>query len=219
MFVRYKNIFMEASIVLKGLIIGFSIAAPVGPIGVLCIRRTLTGGRWVGLLSGLGAATADACYGSIAGFGLTFIAAFLLDQQLWFNLIGGVFLTYLGVKTFLTPPAETAASVKGRGWLGAYSSTFFLTLTNPATILSFAAIFAGLGLANTSQNYGTASALVLGVFLGSALWWLLLSGGVSLFRRRFTPTWLGWVNKISGLIIGAFGLTILFYSTLDFFGP
>ncbi len=206
------------TIFLQGLIIGFSIAAPVGPIGVLCIRRTLTGGRVVGFLSGLGAATADALYGSIAGFGLTFIAAFLLDQQLWFSLVGGVFLSYLGIKTFLTPPAQAAAAVKGGGGLGAYGSTFFLTLTNPATILSFAAIFAGLGLANTGRTYATAGLLVLGVFLGSALWWLLLSGGVSLLRRRFTPTWLGWVNKLSGLVIAGFGLTILSHSGLAFWG-
>jgi threonine/homoserine/homoserine lactone efflux protein len=200
---------METQILLKGLIIGFSIAAPVGPIGVLCIRRTLAQGRAVGFLSGLGAATADAFYGSIAGFGLTFIASFLLDQQLWFSLIGGVFLCYLGGKTFLTPPAETAASVKGGGLLGAYGSTFFLTLTNPATILSFAAIFAGLGLANTNQNYSTAGGLVLGVFLGSALWWLLLSGGVSLVRSRFTPNRMAWVNRGSGIIVTGFGVIIL----------
>lgn len=204
------------TIFLQGLIIGFSIAAPVGPIGVLCIRRTLAGGRTIGFLSGLGAATADAVYGSIAGFGLTFIASFLLDQQLWFSLVGGGFLCYLGVKTFLTPPAKTAAPAKGGGLWGAYGSTFFLTLTNPATILSFAAVFAGLGLANTSRSYITAGILVLGVFLGSALWWLLLSGGVGLLRRQITPVWLGWVNKLSGAIITGFGLIILFYSSLDF---
>lgn len=204
------------AIFLQGLIIGFSIAAPVGPIGVLCIRRTLVGGRTIGFLSGLGAATADAVYGSIAGFGLTFIASFLLDQQLWFSLVGGVFLCYLGVKTFLTPPAKTAAPAKDGGLWGAYGSTFFLTLTNPATILSFAAVFAGLGLANTSRSYITAGILVLGVFLGSALWWLLLSGGVGLLRRQITPVWLGWVNKLSGAIITGFGLIILFHSSLDF---
>lgn len=197
------------TIFLQGLIIGFSIAAPVGPIGVLCIRRTLVGGRAIGFLSGLGAATADACYGSIAGFGLTFIASFLLDQQFWFSLIGGAFLCYLGAKTFFSPPAQMAASAKGGGLLGAYSSTFFLTLTNPATILSFAAIFAGLGLANISQNYTTASALVLGVFLGSALWWLLLSGGVSLLRYRLTPDHLSWINRGSGVIITGFGMIVL----------
>jgi threonine/homoserine/homoserine lactone efflux protein len=200
---------MEANIVLKGLIIGFSIAAPVGPIGVLCIRRTLLQGRIAGFLSGLGAASADALYGCVAGFGLTFMANFLLDQQLWFSLIGGAFLGYLGVKTFFSQTSETATTVHRASWLGAYGSTFLLTLTNPATILSFAAIFAGLGLANSSHNYLEATLLVLGVFAGSALWWLLLSGGVSLFRTRLTPAWLGWVNRISGVIIAGFGLVIL----------
>ncbi|MCL4303883.1 MAG: LysE family translocator [Anaerolineae bacterium] len=200
---------METSILLKGLIIGFSIAAPVGPIGVLCIRRTLTQGRWAGLLSGLGAATADAFYGSVAGFGLTVISALLIGQQFWFSLIGGVFLCYLGGKTFAARPAETAAQNKGQGMIRAYVSTLFLTLTNPATILSFAAIFAGLGLANASGDYSSASIMVLGVFLGSALWWLILSGGVSLLRNKFTPDKLGWVNKISGVIIAGFGLAVL----------
>ncbi|GIK42672.1 MAG: lysine transporter LysE [Chloroflexota bacterium] len=200
---------METNILLKGLIIGFSIAAPVGPIGILCIRRTLTQGRWTGLLSGLGAATADAFYGSVAGFGLTVISTLLIGQQFWFSLIGGVFLCYLGGKTFVARPAETAAQSQGQGVIGAYASTLFLTLTNPATILSFAAIFAGLGLANASGDYGSASIMVLGVFLGSALWWLILSGGVSLLRGKFTPGMLRWVNKISGVIIAGFGLAML----------
>ncbi|MBE7554247.1 MAG: LysE family transporter [Anaerolineales bacterium] len=200
---------METNILLKGLIIGFSIAAPVGPIGVLCIRRTLTQGHWAGLLSGLGAATADAFYGSVAGFGLTVISTLLIGQQFWFSLIGGIFLCYLGGKTFVARPAETAAQSKGRGVIGAYASTLFLTLTNPATILSFAAIFAGLGLANASGDYGSASLMVLGVFLGSALWWLILSGGISLLRGKLTSDMLGWVNRISGVMIAGFGLAVL----------
>jgi len=194
---------------LRGLIIGFSIAAPVGPIGVLCIRRTLAEGRASGLVSGLGAATADATYGCIAGFGLTFISNFLVSQQVWLRLIGGVFLCYLGLKALLAKPAEQAALAKGNGLVGAYASTFFLTLTNPMTILSFAAIFAGLGLASTSGNYMTAGVLVLGVFIGSALWWLILSGGVSVFRAKFNPHGLQWVNRISGAIIMGFGLFAL----------
>lgn len=200
---------MDISFLLRGLIIGFSIAAPVGPIGVLCIRRTLAEGRASGLVSGLGAATADAIYGCIAGFGLTFISSILISQQNWLRLIGGGFLCYLGLKTFLTRPAEQAASAKGNGLVGAYASTFFLTLTNPMTILSFAAIFAGLGVASASGNYASAAVLVLGVFIGSALWWLTLSGVVSVFRARFNPRGLRWVNRISGVIITGFGLLAL----------
>ena len=175
----------------------------------MCIRRTLTNGRAAGLVSGLGAATADAFYGCVAGFGLTLISNFLVRQQWWLGLIGGLFLCYLGGKTLLSKPAEQAAKAKGTGLLGAYASTFFLTVTNPVTILAFAAIFAGLGLAKTNGNYGAAAILVLGVFLGSALWWLLLSGGVSLLRERFTTAGLQWVNRISGVIILGFGLFAL----------
>ena len=198
---------MEISFFLKGLAIGFSIAAPVGPIGVLCIRRTLTNGRASGLASGLGAATADAVYGCVAGFGLTFVSNTLISQQLWFRLVGGVFLCYLGLKTLLAKPAEEAAPAGANSLISAYTSTFFLTLTNPMTIISFAAIFAGLG--GSSGNYVSAALLVLGVFIGSALWWLTLSTGVSTFRTKVTPDGLRWVNRISGLVIAAFGLLAL----------
>ena len=200
---------MEISFLLRGLIIGFSIAAPVGPIGVLCIRRTLADGWRSGLVSGLGAATADALYGCIAGFGLAFISNFLVSQKAWLRLIGGAFLCYLGLKTLLAKPAEQAAPGKDNGLLGDYASTFLLTLTNPMTVISFAAIFAGLGLAGASGSYGSAGVLVLGVFCGSALWWFLLSGGVGLFRARFNPASLRWVNRISGVIIIGFGLFAL----------
>ena len=200
---------MDISFLLKGLIIGFSIAAPVGPIGVLCIRRTLTGGRASGLVSGLGAASADAIYGCIAGFGLAFISNFMVSQQAWLRLIGGLFLCYLGLKTLLTKPAEQAALAEGNGLIGAYASTLLLTLSNPMTIISFAAIFTGLGLASTSGNYVSAGLLVLGVFIGSALWWLILSGVVGIFREKFNSHGLLWVNRISGAIITGFGLFAL----------
>ena len=200
---------MDITFLLRGLAIGFSIAAPVGPIGVLCIRRTLTEERASGLVSGLGAATADAIYGCIAGFGLTFISNFLVSQQVWLRLIGGGVLCYLGLKTLLTKPVEQTALGKGNGLVGAYASTFFLTITNPMTIISFAAIFAGLGLASTSGNYMSAGVLVLGVFIGSALWWLILIGGVGVFREKFNPHGLRWVNRISGAIITGFGLFAL----------
>lgn len=192
---------------LQGLILGLSIAAPVGPIGVLCIRRTLADGRMSGLASGLGAATADAIYGCVAAFGLTFISGFMLDQKLWLGLLGGAFLCYLGVRTFFSQPAQQAALAQGQGLAGAYGSTFFLTLTNPMTILSFMAMFAGI--VRGSTDYSSAAMIVLGVFAGSATWWLMLSGGVSLFRARFDLNALRWVNRISGIIIVAFGLFIL----------
>lgn len=202
---------MQADIpfLLQGLILGFSIAAPVGPIGVLCIRRTMVEGRATGFASGLGAATADAFYGSIAGFGLTFISTFLIEQQIWLRLTGGIFLLYLGLRTFLSSPSDRTVRHDRSGIFGAYSSTLILTLTNPMTILSFAAIFAGLGLAATGGNYLSASLLVLGVFAGSASWWFLLSGGISLFRTKFSIEALGWINKASGLVITFFGMIVL----------
>jgi threonine/homoserine/homoserine lactone efflux protein len=198
---------MSVGLFLKGIIIGFAIAAPVGPIGVLCIRRTLADGRISGLVSGLGAATADALYGAVAALGLTFVAEFLMGGESWLRLVGGAFLVFLGVRTFLARPAERAAPAARSGLPGAYASTFFLTLTNPTTILSFAAIFAGLGVAGDANGDAlSAMSLVLGVFLGSAAWWFVLSGVTSLFRTRLSVRGLRWVNWISGTLIAAFGV-------------
>ncbi len=189
------------------MILGFSIAAPVGPIGVLCIRRTLAEGRLTGFLSGLGAATADATYGAVAAFGLTAVSNLLTHQQTPLRIVGGAFLAYLGVRTILAHPASQAAKTRERRrLLGSYLSTVGLTLTNPTTIFSFVAIFAGLGWAGTRQaGYGSAALLVLGVFCGSAFWWLILSTGVSLVRSRFNSRVMQWVNWISGSVILAFG--------------
>lgn len=173
---------------------------------MLCIRRTLAEGRTSGLVSGLGAATADALYGCIAGFGLTAISNFLISQQVWFRAIGGLFLCYLGLKTFLSRPAEQAPSAKKDGVINAYASTFLLTLANPMTILSFAAIFAGLGLGSVSRDYASATALVAGVFTGSTSWWFILSTIASLFRTKLSLSGLRWTNRISGVIITGFGL-------------
>lgn len=200
----------------KGLVIGFAIAAPVGPIGVLCIRRTLADGRLIGFLSGLGAASADMFYGAVAAFGLTAVENILIGGQFWLHLLGGLFLIYLGVRTFFAtsyaqskPIEQTRAAEIKRGRLSAYLSTLGLTLTNPATIISFTVIFAGLRLGETSGDYLSAGLLVTGVFLGSAAWWLTLSGIVGLFRERFTPAWMTWVNRLAGAIIFGFGLVAL----------
>jgi threonine/homoserine/homoserine lactone efflux protein len=199
---------------LKGLALGFSIAAPIGPIGILCVRRTLTEGRAFGLVSGLGAATADAMYGVVAGFGITFISSLLIGQRVCLNLAGGAFLCYLGVRTFLAQPAERAASTQQGGLLGAYASTLFLTLTNPMTIMFFAAIFAGMGIATAPSGYLSSGLLVAGVFLGSASWWLVLTSGASLFLTKFSTQHWRWVNRISGAILVGFGVAALLSLTL-----
>ncbi len=200
---------MDLSLLWRGMLIGFGIAAPVGPIGLLCIQRTLSGGRMAGLASGLGAASADALYGFVAAFGLTLVSRFLVEQRLWLGVAGGLFLLYLGWRTFAAPPAQSAAAAVPRSGLpGAYAGTFALTLTNPMTILSFVAIFAGAGLAEGGTN-GEAALLVAGVFAGSAAWWLLLSGGVSLARGRIEGRALRLVNRAAGILIMAFGLFAL----------
>jgi threonine/homoserine/homoserine lactone efflux protein len=194
-------------LLLQGILLGFSIAAPVGPIGLLCIRRTLAYGRWAGLVSGLGAATADGCYGAVAAFGLVMISRFLVDQAVWLRVLGGLFLCYLGITTFLAKPAQAAAEATTTGLLGAFLSTYVLTLTNPATILSFVLIFAGF--APTGLGYGQAAVLVSGVFVGSALWWFVLSSGVTWSRHWLTPQRLVWLNRLFGLLITGFGIVAL----------
>ena len=198
---------------MKGLIIGLSVAVPVGPIGILCIRRTLNQGRLIGFLSGLGAATADAWYGAIAGFGLTFLSNFLIGQQTGIRLIGGVLLCAIGVRMFVSKPAKRGGSAESSSLWSAYLSTFFLTLTSPLTILFFAAVFAGLGVGSSGSHYLSAAILVSGVFTGSALWWLILSRLTGLLRGMFSDQGLQWLNRIAGLIIIGFGL-VAFWSLL-----
>lgn len=205
---------MYIQIIFQGILIGVTIAAPVGPIGILCIRRTLAKGRLAGFSSGFGAATADALYGAIAAFGLTFISVFLINQSLWLRLGGGSFLIYLGIKTFLSVPSKETglnpSSSNGDSLLSYYGSTLFLTLTNPITIISFAAIFAGFGIVNNQSNDNlAASSMVLGIFLGSSIWWLSLSVLTGFFRRMVNHNTMIWINRVSGTIIVSFGLLAL----------
>ena len=190
---------------LQGLILGFSIAAPVGPIGLLCIQRTLQRGRLAGFVSGLGAATADACYGLVAAFGLGTVISLLLALQFWLQLAGGLFLLGLGVKTLLAQPAPAVAVTRTEkaGFAGAFVSVLLLTLANPATILSFFAVFAGLGI---DAKSGSALSLVAGVFLGSASWWLILSFLAGFFRRHLNDGRLRLLNVIAGISLLALAL-------------
>jgi len=204
---------IESDSLVRGLIVGFSIAAPVGPIGLLCVRRSLAHGRATGFASGMGAATADAIYGAIAGFGITAVSNLLIEWRSAFELIGGAVLLWLAWTTARSVPPERAAEVETTrsGLLGAWLSTFSLTLTNPATILSFAAVFGGLGLVGGDAT--RAGSLVFGVFTGSALWWLTLALGVGAFRARITRDWMVWINRISGGILAVFGLGTLWSLT------
>jgi threonine/homoserine/homoserine lactone efflux protein len=197
---------------LKGLAFGFILAATVGPMWVLCFRRTIAGGPLAGLASGMGIAVADGLYGAVAAFGLTAISGFLLGHSFWIGLAGAAFLIYLGVRTLAAPPASAQGAGEAQGALKAFLSTLGLTLTNPPTILAFAAIFAGLGLAS-SADYRAAALITLGVFLGSALWWTLLAGAAGHLRRRIGPRLVRGINIASGLSIlgfAAWQLALLF---------
>ncbi len=206
---------MDLSFYLRGGIIGLSIAAVVGPMSVLCMQRTLAHGFRYGLISGLGIATADAAYGTIAAFGITIVASLLVSLHAWIRLIGGIFLIYLGITSLLRKPASVAGKAGEReitrstgenAYGPAYLSTLGLTLTNPMTIISFAAIFAGLGVAGGRGSAANAALTVLGVFSGSTLWWCILTAGISLLRARLSPHWLLWTNRLSGAVIAAFGI-------------
>lgn len=196
-------------LLLKGILIGFSIAAPVGPIGILCIRRTLNQGRVYGLLSGLGAAAADASYGTVAAFGLNFIMQYLIEQSVWIRLIGAVFLCYLGIQTFRAqPPERNEGGAFTSGYLKTFLSTFLLTITNPMTILSFLGIFAGSGL-SAGSGYASGIVLVLGVFAGSMLWWLILCNVFGAIGKHLGPGLLVWINRVSGIVLLVFGIVMV----------
>lgn len=190
---------------LKGLAIGFLIALPVGPIGLLCVRRTLVNGKLSGFISGIGAATADAIYGSIAAFSLTIISHFFVANQLPLKIIGGIFLCYLGIKIYISESHEPTPEVQYKGLLNDYISTLFLTITNPVTILFFTGIFAGIGLAKL--NYMSSILLVAGLFIGSAIWWTILCTMFGFFKTKLSTQTTSIINKISGAIIIIFGIT------------
>jgi threonine/homoserine/homoserine lactone efflux protein len=204
---------MIAQAFLRGMLMGLAIAAPVGPIAVIVIRRTLLHGRLAGLVCGLGCATALALYGGVVGFGLSAVAGAVLAWQIPLLVGGGLFLGYLGVTIYRTPGIlpEGAAGMPRGGLLRAYAATFALTLVNPIVLAYFVATIAGDGLAQVAGSYDRALPLVLGIFIGSALWWALLSGGVGLLRAWLNAYWLGWANRVSGLVIAVLGIRILLH--------
>ena len=191
---------------LKGLAFGFVLAATVGPMWVLCLRRTLTQGTLAGFVSGMGIAAADGIYGAIAAFGLTAASGVLLAQGFWLGLAGAAFLLWLGARALLAKPIALDAppgSAPARSLAAAFGSTLALTLANPPTILAFAAIFAALGL-GANASYTAAATIVTGVVLGSALWWVMLAVGAGWLRDRIGPGLARAVNIVSGLTILGF---------------
>ena len=210
---------------IKGIVIGLVIAAPVGPIGFLCVSRTLEYGAGVGLATGLGAATADAVYGAVAAFGLMQVAVALSEQDTVLRIVGGLALCLIGLRTLVLaerkqrelaakgpvpgPSFRVAGRQMGRGVTGYFSSSFLLTLANPATILGFLAFFAAVGWARDLDTRTGATILVIGVFLGSAAWWLGLAGATAMLSSRMGERERSWIQRISGLVILGFGVFAL----------
>lgn len=206
------------ALLLKGFAVGFAIAVPVGPIGVLCIRRSLAHGTTAGIAVGMGAAVADAVYGAIAGFGLSTVSAQLLAVEEALGIVGGLVLIALGLRTVLAEPSHTPATVTGKSLWRAFLGTFLLTLTNPATILTFLAIYAGLGLATALDTLG-ATMFVLGVLLGSAAWWLILANVAGSLRGHMNRDWMQTLNRLSGSLVLLFGLGVLIISLRKVIAP
>src|SRR3954467_12492113 len=201
---------MPIYLLILGVLIGLMVAVPVGPLGLLCISRALAMGPWCGLSSGLGVATADALAAGIAALGISLVSGLLSDHQTVLRLIGGIFLCCTGIRIFTTQPVQqTAKTGTVNGVLGAYASTFLLTFSNPVTFVSFFAIYAGWHVESLSGHYVAAAILTMGVFIGSALWWVALFIGLTAFRERFNLRVLWWIHRISGAAIAAFGVVLL----------
>ena len=201
--------------VIQGILIGVVVAVPVGPLGLLCINRSLMLGALAGLASGLGVASADALAAGIAALGISFIADFLSQYQFLLRMIGGVFLCVLGYRIYRIEPAVKVPTISTNGLLGAYATTFFLTISNPVTILSFIAIYAGWHVPTLHGHYLSAALLTMGVFIGSGMWWVVLFTGLTLFRMNISHGFLGWVHRISGAVIVGFGITVLLSLSLS----
>ncbi|MGA2431701.1 MAG: LysE family translocator [Candidatus Acidiferrum sp.] len=200
----------DLELLTKGVLAGLAISAPVGPVNVLCISRTLSKGRSAGLISGLGAAAADTVYGAVAGFSISFVIEFLVREEFWIRLCGGTLLIAIGILYYFKKPQ----SLHEPGESSAHSdfvSAFLLNLTNPTTVLSFLALLAALGMGHHRARWLTVL-LIAGIFSGAMLWWLALASTTGHFRDRFDDRAMLWMNRIGGLAIGAFGILTVILS-------
>lgn len=202
---------MGVEFLIKGLIVGFLASIPLGPVGVLCIQRTINKGRYSGLISGMGAATVDMFFALVAALGLTYIINFIEEQQFLIQLIGGGVLIFLGTKIFNTNPIKQIRKHrrKKNKLIEDYLSVFFLTLSNPLALFLFVAAFAGIGMVTSKDSSLKSALIILGVFLGAMLWWSVLTSLIDLFRKRFRLKQLWWINKIAGVLITIFGVAAM----------
>jgi threonine/homoserine/homoserine lactone efflux protein len=194
----------------KGIILGLSVSIPIGPIGLLCIDRTINKHFWSGLFSGVGAATADTLYGLIAAFGISFISNLLISEEFYIQLFGGILLIIIGLRSFRLKPRKTRSyEVSPKHYLKDFFSAFILTITNPGTIIFFMAVFSGFGFVRSTGDFAYTGTLICGIFIGSVLWWLTLSGSAYLLKPKINDKFLTGLNHLSSTAIILFGLIIL----------
>ncbi len=203
---------MELTFFIKGLIAGFIICVPFGPIGLLCVMRTLTDGKVAGIASVLGASVMDAIYCAFAGLGVSYISNFVNNESMVLRLAGGVILIALGIKIFLIHATEKTPEAKGHGLLASFGSSFFLMLTNPLAILVFSATFSALGIGGWRYAHISTGMLVAGVFVGSALWAPILVAAVATFSPQLTLAQLRLANRISGVVLLGFGVVAMVWA-------
>ena len=208
---------MTLKYIFDGMIIGFSASVPLGPIGVLCIQRTLNKGRLAGFISGLGAAFSDTLYAIIAGFSLSFIVSFIEQQLLYIQTFGAGILIFLGIRIFYSNPAKQLRKQKqGKGNLFQdFMSTFLITISNPLAIFLFLAFFASFGVVKVGDNYINHLLLISGVMVGASLWWFMLTSIVNLFRSKINLRRLWWLNKIAGATIVVLVVIAFVYFLID----
>jgi len=207
----------------RGIIIGFVVAAPAGPVSILCIRRTLTRGRFQGFATGLGATIGDGFYAAIAAFGLSFVINFLTTEEFWFRLLGGIFLAAMGFYILYKkrkPENFKEPKKEGENLGEAFCSALLLDLANPIIIFAYIAIFSGFGLATAEQHLFSGMIIVVGVIIGAALWWFLLTQIVAFNRDKLRPESIVTVSRIAGLLLIGFGVLVLVTTVfhLRFFG-
>lgn len=194
----------------KGILIGFAIAAPVGPIGILCIRRTLSNQKMLAVLTGLGSACADVFYGTVAAFSLAGIADFIIKYDFYLKFFGGILVAWIGFSVITSPPFKNENNLKERdSLLHAFTSAFVLTLSNPITLIVFAAAFTAMGVSPVYQSFSQASFLVVGVLIGASCWWISLIITIYFLKHKLSELQLLWINRFSGIILIGFSVYIL----------